>query len=55
MNDGCYNRRYACAIALTQKIECNTHMIEKTIWQDDKDFTLGVPVNLKKMTWYMKK
>ena len=42
MNDGCRT------IALTEKIECNTHMIEKTIWQDGKDFTLDVPVNLKK-------
>ena len=42
MNDGCRT------IELTEKIECNTHMIEKTTWQDCKDFTLDVPVNLKK-------
>ena len=47
MNDGCRNRRYARAIVLAEKFECNTCMIEKTIWQDEKDFTLDVPVNLQ--------
>ena len=31
MNDGCRNRRYDCTIALAEKFECNTHMIEKTV------------------------
>ena len=47
MNDGCCNRRYARAIALAEKFERNTCMIEKTVWQDEKDFTLNVPVNLQ--------
>ena len=29
MQDGCHNRRYARAIALAEKFERNTHMIEK--------------------------
>ena len=40
MNNGCRNRRYDCTIALVEKFECNTHMIEKTVWQDENDFTL---------------
>ena len=47
MNDGCCNRRYARAIALAKKFERNTRLIEKTVWQDEKDFTLDVPVNLQ--------
>ena len=47
MNHGCRNRRYACAITLAQKFEDNTCMIEKTVWQDEKDFTLDVSVNLQ--------
>ena len=45
MNDGCHNRRHARAIALDKKCERNTRMIEKTVWQDEQDFTLDVPVN----------
>ena len=40
MNNGCRNRRYDCAIGLAEKFECNTHMIEKTVWQDENDFKL---------------
>ena len=55
INDGCCNRRYACAIALAEKFERNTCMTEKTVWQDEKDFTLDVPdynlfVSLNKMS-----
>ena len=46
MNDGCRNRRYARAIALAEKFERNSRMVEKTVWQDEKDFTLDVPLNL---------
>ena len=46
MKDGCHNRRYARAIALGEKFERNTRTIEKTVWRDEKDFTLDVPVNL---------
>ena len=45
-NDGCHNRRYARAIALVEKFERNTRMIEKTVWRGEKDFTLDVPGNL---------
>ena len=45
MNHGCRNRRYACTIT-AQKFE-DTCMIEKTVWQDEKDFTLDVSVNLQ--------
>ena len=31
MNDGCRNRRYAHAIALAEKFERNTRMIETTV------------------------
>ena len=47
MNDGCRNRRYAHAIALAEKFDCNTRMIEKIVWQDEKDVTLDVAVNLQ--------
>ena len=47
MNDGYRKRRYARALALAEKFERNTRMIEKTVWQDEKDFTLNVPVNLQ--------
>ena len=36
MNDVCRNRRYTCAIALAEKFECNTPMIENTVWQYEK-------------------
>ena len=54
MNDGCCNRGYARAIPFAEKFECNTRMIEKTVWQDEKDFTLDVPVNLKNERVYGK-
>ena len=47
MNDGCRNGRYARAVALGGKFERNTRIIEKTVWQDKKYFTLDVPVNLQ--------
>ena len=47
MNYECGNGRYVCAIVLVEKFERNTRMIEKTVWQDEKDFTLDVPVNLQ--------
>ena len=46
MNQGCRNRRYTRAIT-AQKFEGNTCMTEKTVWQDEKDFTLDVSVNLQ--------
>ena len=47
MNDGCRYRRYARTIALAEKFERNTRMIEKAVWQIEKDFTLDVTVNLQ--------
>ena len=47
MSDGSRNRRYARTIALAEKFERNTRMSEKRIWQDENDFTHGVPVNLQ--------
>ena len=47
MNDGCHNSRYARAITLAEKFEHNTCMVEKTVWQDQKDFTLDISVNLQ--------
>ena len=47
MNDGCRNRKYVRTIALTEKFERNTRMIEKTVWQNEKDFTLDVSINLQ--------
>ena len=49
MNGGCRNKRYARAIALAEKFERNAHMIGKTVQQDEKDFTLDVPVITKYM------
>ena len=54
VNDGCHHRRYAHAIALTEKFECITHMIEKTVWQDEKDLPLTFLLTYN-MTWYMEK
>ena len=54
MNDGCRNRRYARPIALAEKFKRNTRMTEKTVWQDEKDFTLDVPVNLQNDQLYGK-
>ena len=47
MNDGCRNRRYAHVIALAEKLERNARMIENTVWQDEKEFALDVPINLQ--------
>ena len=45
MSDGSRNRRYAHAIALAEKFEHNSHMIEKRLWQNEKDFTTDFPIN----------
>ena len=54
MNDRCCNRRYDCTIALAEKFEHNTRMTEKSVWQDEKDFTLDVSVNLQNNRVYGK-
>ena len=40
MNDGGHNRRHDRTVALAEKFEHNTHITEKTVWQDEKNFTL---------------
>ena len=50
----CRNRRYARAITLAEKFERNTRIIEITLWQDERNFPLYGPVNLK-MTGYKEK
>ena len=47
-------RKYARTIALAEKFERNTRMIEKTAWQDEKDLTFDVPVNLQNDQVYRK-
>ena len=54
MNDRCCNRRYDRTIALAEKFEHNTCMTEKSVRQDEKDFTLDVPVNLQNNRVYGK-
>ena len=54
INDGCRNRRYTGTIALAEKFERNTHMIKKTVWQDEKDFTPNIPINLQSNRVYGK-
>ena len=46
MSDGSRNRRYTRAIALAEKFERNSRMIEKRVRQDEKDFTTDFPINL---------
>ena len=46
------NRRESRASSLQERFKSNARMIEKTVWQDEKDFTLEVPVNLKKTIVY---
>ena len=47
MSEGTLNRRETRAVNLKDRFEKNSRMIEKTVWQDEKDFTLEVPVNLQ--------
>ena len=41
--------------SLRERFESNIRMIEKTVWQDEKDFTLHVPVNLQNFRVYGKR
>ena len=45
MNNATRARRTSRARALAERYEKNSRMIEKTVWQDEKDFPLHVPVN----------
>ena len=54
MSEGTRNRRDTRAGSLREIFESNTRMIKKTVWQDEKDFTLEVPVNLQNNRVYGK-
>ena len=45
MSEGTRNRKGTHAGSLRERFESNIRMIKKTVWQDEKDFTLAVPVN----------
>ena len=47
MSEGTRNRRETRADFLRERFESNISLIEKTIWQGEKDFTLEIPVNLQ--------
>ena len=47
MSEGTRNRRETRACSLRERFGGNTSMIKKTVWEDEKDFTLEVPVNLQ--------
>lgn len=54
LTDGARNRRLQRAAGLIEKFEKNKRMIEKCVWQDEKDFTLEVPVNSQNDRVYYK-
>ena len=45
MKDATRQRRVERACGLIEKFENNPRLIERCVWQDEKDFTLDVPVN----------
>ena len=47
MSEETRNKGETRAGSLRERFESNIRMIEKTVWQDEKDFTLEVPVNLQ--------
>ena len=47
MNEGTRNRRETCAGSLRERKESNSRIVVKTVWQDENDFTLEVPINLQ--------
>ena len=47
MSEATRDRRETRVVTLKDRYESNKRMIEKTVWQDEKDFTLEVPVNLQ--------
>ena len=54
MNAGTRKRRVDRALALADPYETNARMIAKTVWQDEKDFPLHVPVNTENDRVYHK-
>ena len=47
MNEGNLSRRKTPAGLLGERFESNIHMIQKSVEQDEKNFTLEVPVSLQ--------
>ena len=54
MNEGTRERRVERSINLVKKFSENPRMIEKCVWQDEKDFPLDVPVNTQNDRVYYK-
>ena len=54
MSEGNLNRRKTPAGLLRERFESNIHMIQKSVEQDEKDFTLEVPVSLQSVRVYGK-
>ena len=54
MSEGNRNRKETRVGSLREGLESNIRMIEKTVWQDGKDCTLDVPVNLQNNRIYGK-
>ena len=48
------NRKETGAGSLKERFQSNIRMIKKTVWQDEKDFTHEVPVNLQNNRVYGK-
>ena len=51
MSERTRNRRENGTGCLGERFESNIHLIEKTVCQDEKDFTLEVPVNLRTIVY----
>ena len=47
MSEETQNRKENRIGSLRERFESNIRMIEKTVWQDEKDFTLEVSLNLQ--------
>ena len=41
------SRRETHACSLRERFESNIQVIRKTVWQNEKDFTVEVPINLQ--------
>ena len=54
MSEGSWNRRETRAGSLRERFESNIRMIEKTVWQDEKNFSPERPVNLQNDRTYAK-
>lgn len=54
MNEGTRKRRVDRSVNLVEKFAKNARMIEKCVWQDEKDFSLDLPVNTQNDRVYYK-